>query len=213
METWQNGPAEVAQNDHHAENEDALTSPETSRGRQHSQHSHYLQNAINYLQKYVHSTGTDGDNVGLETIDEDPGPGNTIKQPKGRPILNKINKILADKNTVMNFRELEHVLRPVVVSCTLTLKKPTQVLSPITRNQTTNQCIGQNRMIETNHHTKIENCHAVIILNLRELLKNHVLNLTTMAAVNLEINVGTFILSNLTIISNIINICTLFYPK
>ena len=36
METWQNGPAEVAQNDHHAENEDALTSPETSRGRQHS---------------------------------------------------------------------------------------------------------------------------------------------------------------------------------
>ena len=110
----------------------------------------------------------------------------------------------------MNFRELEHVQRPVVVSCTLTLKKPTQVLSPITRNRTTNQCIGQNRMIETNHHTKIENCHTVIILSLRELLKNHVLNLTTMATVNLEINVGTFILSNLTIISNIINRCTLF---
>ena len=215
METWQNRPAKVTQNDHQAENEDVLTSPKTSRGRQHSQHSQHLQNAINYLQKYVHSTGTDGDNVnvGLETIDEDPGPGNTIKQPKGRPILNKINKILADKNTVMNFRELEHVLRPVVVSCTLTLKKPTQVLSSITRNQTTNHCIGQNRMIETNHHTKIENCHTVIILSLRELLKNHVLNLTTMAIVNLEINVGTFILSNLTIISNIINRCTPFQPK
>ena len=65
-------------------------------------------------------------------------------------------------------------------------------------------------MIETNHHIKIENCHTVIILSLRELLKNHVLNLTTMATVNLEINVGTFILSNLTIISNIINRCTLF---
>ena len=82
METWQNGPVEVAQNDHHAKNEDALTSPETSRGRQHSQHSQHLQNAINYLQKYVHSTRTNGDNVnvGLETIDEDPGPGNTINR-------------------------------------------------------------------------------------------------------------------------------------
>ena len=65
-------------------------------------------------------------------------------------------------------------------------------------------------MIETNQHIKIENCHTVITLSLRELLKNHVLNLTTMATVNLEINVGTFILSNLTIISNIINRCTLF---
>ena len=69
----------------------------------------------------------------------------------------------------MNFRELEHVLRPVAVSCTLTLKKPTQVLSPITRNRTTNQCIGQNRMIETNHQTKIEDCRTVTILSLREI--------------------------------------------
>ena len=148
-------PAEVTEDDHHAENEDALTIPETSRGRQHSQHSQHLQNAINYSQKYVHSTGTDGENVDLETIDEDPGP----------------------------------------------------------RNRTTNQCIGQNRMIETNHQTKIEDCRTVTILSLREMLKNHVLNLTTVDTVNLEINVGTLILSNLTIISNIINRCTLFYPK
>ena len=46
------------------------------------------------------------------------------------------------------------------------------------------------------------------ILSLRKILKNHVLNLATMDTVNLEINVGTLILSNLTIISNIINGCT-----
>ena len=72
METCQNGPtpeapAEVTEDDHQAENEDALTIPGTSRERQHSQH---LQNAINYLQKYVHSTGTDGYNAGLERIQD-----------------------------------------------------------------------------------------------------------------------------------------------
>ena len=133
METWQNGPAEVAQNDHHAENEDALTSPETSRGRQHSQHSQHLQNAINYLQKYVHSTGTDGDNVGLETIDEDPGPGNTIKQPKGRPIL---NKILADKKYCHEFQRTGACAK---TGCRFMHIDPQKAYpSPITHNKKSN---------------------------------------------------------------------------
>ena len=133
METWHNGPAEIAQNNHHAENEDALTSPKKSRGRQHSQHSQHLQNAINYLQKYVHSTGTDGDNVGLETIDEDTGPGNTIKQPKGRPIL---NKILADKKYCHEFQRTGACAK---IGCRFMHIDPQKAYrSPITHNKKSN---------------------------------------------------------------------------
>ena len=93
-------------------------------------------------------------------------------QPKGRSVLNKFNKILADKKYCHEFQRTEECAK---TGCYFMNIDPQKAYpSPITHNNKSNNKsvhrLKQN-MIETNHQTKIEDCRTVTVLSLREISK------------------------------------------